>query len=243
MGMDTRADDAVDGQWMTYVELGKTRGISKESALKLALRRKWRKQSDNRGHVRVYVPIEWVEQRDMGADKGAEPRVDVSMDMSVVVKPLEAAIMTLREQLAAVRADLDREQTRANKAEQAREAEREAAERRVDQAEARATSALALLRDAAETLKTEQAAKVAAEAKAAEAQAAAEAKTAELQQTVDALQEEAARVATQAKEAADRPAMVASKIDEVQFRRLQEAEQARKSLGRLARLRAAWRGE
>jgi hypothetical protein len=38
-----------------------------------------------------------------------------------------------------------------------------------------------------------------------------------------ALLREAARVAVQAKEAADRPAMVASKIDEVQFRRLQEA--------------------
>jgi hypothetical protein len=40
---------------------------------------------------------------------------------------------------------------------------------------------------------------------------------------------EAARVAE-----ADRPSMMASKIDEVQFRRLQEAEQARKSRGRLA---------
>ena len=53
---------------------------------------------------------------------------------------------------------------------------------------------------------------------------------------------EVARVAAQVADA-DRPAMVASKIDEVQFRRLQEAEQARKSLGLLARLRAAWRGE
>ncbi|MGD0105487.1 MAG: hypothetical protein ABSC06_15815 [Rhodopila sp.] len=43
--------------------------------------------------------------------------------------------------------------------------------------------------------------------------------------------------------AADRPAIVASRIDEVQLRRLQEAEQARKSLGRLARLWAAWRGD
>jgi hypothetical protein len=54
---------------------------------------------------------------------------------------------------------------------------------------------------------------------------------------------EVARAAAQAMEPTDRPTMVASKIDEVQFRRLQEAEQARKSLGLLARLRAAWRGE
>jgi small-conductance mechanosensitive channel len=44
-------------------------------------------------------------------------------------------------------------------------------------------------------------------------------------------------------EPVDRPTMVASRIDEVQLRRLQEAEQARKALGRMARLRAAWRGE
>jgi hypothetical protein len=43
-------------------------------------------------------------------------------------------------------------------------------------------------------------------------------------------------------EPTDRPTMVASKIDEVQFRRLQEAEQARKSLGLVARLRNEWRG-
>jgi hypothetical protein len=40
---------------------------------------------------------------------------------------------------------------------------------------------------------------------------------------------------------ADRPAMVASRIDGVQFRRLQEAERARKSLGLLLQLKAAWR--
>jgi hypothetical protein len=54
---------------------------------------------------------------------------------------------------------------------------------------------------------------------------------------------EAARVRSQAADMTDRLAMVASKIDEVQFRRLQEAEQALKSLRKLARLRAAWRGQ
>jgi hypothetical protein len=45
---------------------------------------------------------------------------------------------------------------------------------------------------------------------------------------------EAARVRSQAADMTDRPAMVASKIDEVQFRPLQEAEQALKSLRKLA---------
>jgi hypothetical protein len=59
-------------------------------------------------------------------------------------------------------------------------------------------------------------------------------------QIAEALRQEVARATEAHKETVERPAMVASKIDEVQFRRLQEAEQARKSLGRLARLRAAW---
>jgi hypothetical protein len=140
---------------------------------------------------------------------------------------------------------------------------------RSDQADARATAALALLREAAETLKTEQAARVATEAEAAdlrlkmdqaradaqEAARAAEAEAAQLRQAVDQARTEAdqavealrqaevARAAAQATEAAERPAMVASRIDEVQLRRLQEAERVRKSLGRFARLRLAWRGE
>jgi chromosome segregation ATPase len=89
-----------------------------------------------------------------------------------------------------------------------------------------------------------------AEAKAIEAEAAA-AEAAQLRQAMEqAVREtealraaEVARAAAQAMEPTDRPAMVASKIDEVQFRRLQEAEQARKSLGLVARLKAAWRGE
>jgi hypothetical protein len=52
-----------------------------------------------------------------------------------------------------------------------------------------------------------------------------------------------ARGAAPAATEADRPGMVAARIDEVQLRRLQEAEQVRKSLGLLARLRLAWRGE
>jgi hypothetical protein len=103
---ETRAvAESADGRWMTYAELGQARGISKESALKLAIRHKWRKQPDNEGHVRVYVPIAWAGSQDTGVDTRADTRVD----MSIVVKPLEAAIMTLREQLTAVRADQERE--------------------------------------------------------------------------------------------------------------------------------------
>ena len=56
MGADSTADDAADGQWMSYGELAAIRGIDRTSALKLALRHHWRKQRDNRGVVRVLVP-------------------------------------------------------------------------------------------------------------------------------------------------------------------------------------------
>jgi chromosome segregation ATPase len=212
--MDTDAD----GRWMTYEELANARGIDRQSARRLASRLKWRRQKDNRQVVRVYVPSERAVPQRGKRNTSADTSGAISADISIAVRSLESAVTTLPEQL-------ERERSRA------------------DQAEARATSALALLRGAAETLKTEQAAKAAAEAKAAELQEAVEAKAAELQQTIDALREEAAHAAAQAKEVAHRPALVASKIDEVQFRRLQEADEARKSLGLLARLRAAWRGE
>jgi hypothetical protein len=86
------------------------------------------------------------------------------------------------------------------------------------------------------------------EAKATEARQATQAAEAEVVQlrqvTEQAVQETEALRAGRAKAAdadADRPAMVASRIDGVQFRRLQEAERARKSLGLLLQLKAAWR--
>jgi chromosome segregation ATPase len=78
-------------------------------------------------------------------------------------------------------------------------------------------------------------------AEIAQIRQAAEQARAEAQEAVRAA--EAARAAAQTQEPTDRPSMVASRIDEVQLRRLQEAEQARKSRGRWARLKAAWRGE
>jgi chromosome segregation ATPase len=295
--MDMRTGMCMDtednGRWMTYAELGLVRGISKESALKLALRRKWRKQPDNQGQVRVYVPLDWAGSRDKRAAPGAEARADISMDVSTVIKPLEAAIAALQEQLAALRADqereraswterltglradLERERQRADRAEK----RAEEADTRADKAEARAEAEQEraeaagvqveqlkrILREAETGLTAERAGKATAEAalaaqtkaeaKAMEAERAtqaAEAEAAQLRQAAEqavreaeALRAEVTRVTAQAaaEEATDRPAMVASRIDEVQLRRLQEAEQARKSLGRLTRLRLAWRGE
>jgi hypothetical protein len=160
---DDAADDAADGRWMTYAELGQARGISKESALKLALRRKWRKQDDNRGHVRVYVPIEWAERRDIGAASGADARADLSR----AINAFGDTIATLREQLERERAQAEAAARRADQAdartaaaEVGRAAERarsvvehdraEAAERRADALQVQLDQTLAESRDAAQ---------------------------------------------------------------------------------------------
>jgi hypothetical protein len=122
-------DSAVDigttdteGRWMSYGELAEARQIDRTSALKLALRRKWRKQADNRGTIRVYVPLDWATLADKRAASGT--------DMSTAIGATEAAIAALRE----------RAQASDQRADQA-EARAEAADRRADHAEARADRA------------------------------------------------------------------------------------------------------
>jgi hypothetical protein len=111
------ADIDAEGRWMTYAELADGRGIDRQSARRLAARSKWRRQKDNQQVVRVYVPSASAapqrEKQDMSADMPAV----TSADMSIVVKPLEAAIVTLREELAAVRVDLGKANERAGRAE------------------------------------------------------------------------------------------------------------------------------
>jgi hypothetical protein len=148
---------------------------------------------------------------------------------------------------AQLRGMLDQARAEAGKAAQLAETEPRAADQARADAAAAAEAETVRLREALAQARAEaaEATQAAAEAEATRLRQTAELATvkAELQETEALRAVEIARAATRAAEAADRPTMVASKIDEVQLRRLQAAEQARKSLGRLARLRAAWRGE
>jgi hypothetical protein len=56
-GNDYRDDVGDDLRWLSYGELGQARGISTASAIRLAFRRKWRRQDSNDGTVRVAVPV------------------------------------------------------------------------------------------------------------------------------------------------------------------------------------------
>jgi hypothetical protein len=175
----------------------------------------------------------------------AEPKTGAERDRAEAVQT-EQLKRVLREAEARLTAG-DQAQTEAREALQAAEEEAallrqamEAVTTAADQARADAAEAAAAA--AARHAEAERAAQ-AAEAEAARLREAADLATARAEQAIQeakALREaEVARAA----EAVERPTMVASRIDEVQLRRLQEAEQARKSLGRLARLKAAWRGE
>jgi hypothetical protein len=86
------SEDSADGRWMSYAELAAARGIDRSSAFKLTLRHKWRRQKDNRGTVRVYVPTDWLgPSRDMSNPAAG--------DMSHAISALEGAVSALREQL------------------------------------------------------------------------------------------------------------------------------------------------
>jgi hypothetical protein len=233
---DRQADSLADGRWMTFAELSQSRGISKTSAMKLVSQHGLRRQKNNKGQVRALVPVAWVRAEDTKEPNSAA-------DMSRAIRAFDSAIATLREQLV-------RETGRTEAAERARTA------LTVRLAQAEAGQAAERSRAAAEREARTRAEAEAealrvqldqARAEAQQAIQAAEAEAARLRQATELAVQEAkalweAEAARANREAANRPA-VASRIDEVQLRRLQGAEQARRSRSRLQRLRAAWSGE
>jgi septal ring factor EnvC (AmiA/AmiB activator) len=76
-----RSMDQDEGRWLTYPELAAVRGIDKPSAIRLATRKKWRRQRDNRRVVRVLVPPEWLSRRYQSMDLPME-QPDRDMDLS-----------------------------------------------------------------------------------------------------------------------------------------------------------------
>jgi hypothetical protein len=233
---DSQADSAEDGRWLTFVELSQLRGISKTAAMKLVSRHGWRRQKNNKGQVRALVPVAWVADADTREPSSAA-------DMSRAIRAFDSAIATLRQQLV-------RETGRTEAAERARtalmvqlaqaEAGR-AAERSRAEADREART-LAEAEAVALRVQLDQ-----ARAEAQRATQAAEAEAARFRQVTELAVQEAkalweAEAARAVREAENR-STVASRIDEVQLRRLQEAERARRSHSRLQRLRAAWWAE
>jgi hypothetical protein len=96
---DASEDASGEGQWLTYAELAKRRGIDRASAVRLAIRRHWRRQKGNTGReVRVLVPPEAL-TTDASEDRSEHTSLDLSGDISGVVSAFEVALGALREQL------------------------------------------------------------------------------------------------------------------------------------------------
>jgi hypothetical protein len=134
---------------MTYRELAQARGITPESATRLAFRRKWRRQVGNDGTARVLVPLAEAApakiitlgaRDDVPPDASPDIAPGDAPDITRTINALEEALSTLREQLERERSRCDTAESRAAQAETATSAETAraaAAEARLAAAEAR----------------------------------------------------------------------------------------------------------
>jgi hypothetical protein len=102
---------------MTYAELATARQITTPSAVKLVLRRRWRRQKDNHGTMRALVPPEWCEPTRAGHSDADGP-------VREAISVLEASVNVLRERAEAAERTARTERERADRAVLARDAER-----------------------------------------------------------------------------------------------------------------------
>ena len=134
---------------MTYAELAAMRGISKHAAETLVRWRKWLKQIGNDGVVRVLVPpdeapLRRPRRQRVTTNTDCDPPLSVSLIREVVREVVGAYIAPLTGQL-------DRETSRAERAERQIEAERQRVEdsrKRIDELQRRIDGLHADLADA-----------------------------------------------------------------------------------------------
>jgi hypothetical protein len=132
-GADSQPDDE-PARWMTFAELAAVRGISKDSAITLVRRHRWRRQRDNQGHVIALVPLTWTEkENESRADNPPLSQPDGRPD-TTAAEVLTGAVAALEGSVSALR-------------ERAQAAERraETAERRADAVEAERREAITLV--------------------------------------------------------------------------------------------------
>ena len=135
--LDTKATTTAHTHWLTYAELAERLGITGDSARNLVRRRQWTRQPGNDGTMRIGVPKDYLDERDMeeALPSPTEPPIDPPIVAAIIppvevdteggtVAALEAHIQTLKEIADRERGRGDTERDRAD-AERARaEAER-----------------------------------------------------------------------------------------------------------------------
>jgi hypothetical protein len=225
--------DNPEERWMTFAELADARGISRESAIRLIRKKRWRRQRDNRGNVIALIPDPWADPPDRPADdpaerpaeqanNPAEPRWAINGFHTQALATLDTAVTTLREQL--VRA----------------EARADSADQRADQAEARADAAESDSRRADALIADLEGALRAKDTELAEYRVAVDQARTEAQQA-----QKAANGLRERAESAERDLAVArhdAGAAQQAAAELRLAEEARKARGRLRRAWDGWRG-
>lgn len=115
-GANGSVDEAADSRWMTYAELAAARRITTSSAIKLVLRRGWRRQKDNHGTMRALVPPDcWEPAHSRNGDADTYVRQAIAA--------LEASIAALQERAEAAEQTARLERERADRAVQAHNGE------------------------------------------------------------------------------------------------------------------------
>jgi hypothetical protein len=100
---------------LTYAELAQALTITPASANKLARRKRWPRVPGNDGKARVAVPEEALVRRDSPPDVSADNPPPSPLDVPPVsptdklIKALEAHVETLKAQLAAAEARIDKQ--------------------------------------------------------------------------------------------------------------------------------------
>jgi hypothetical protein len=207
------SSDGPEDRWLTFGELATARGISRESAIRLIRKKRWRRQQDNQGRVIALVPADWlVGPEGRPADDPAEPHADPedapedapggSPFHTQALAALEGVIVTLGEQLVR-------------------------AEARADRAEASRQEAITLAKQSVAMLAAERDQLTEVTSRAEQAQAAVH----------------KAEAATRAAEDRAKEAYAEAAETQKRVRALEQADEARKARGRLRRVWAAWRGE
>jgi hypothetical protein len=98
-----------DGRWVSYDELGRIRGIGRESAVKLVQRKRWRRVRGNDGEARISVPLDWLAAaKPATEDTSPEHTPQPSPDTPRIMAALETAIVALTVRAERAEAEADR---------------------------------------------------------------------------------------------------------------------------------------
>jgi hypothetical protein len=149
-----RPPDTDDARWVSFAELAKIRGISKDSAIALVRRRGWRRQRDNQGHVIALVPsASLTHEADYQPDDPPESEAHDAI-ASGVREAIEAVLSTVQTAHAAQIEALQQAHAAGMAAVQAAHAQALGAHQR--EAEVKLTTALAELHAARADLALER---------------------------------------------------------------------------------------